>query len=621
MGYQYDSNLEIDGWNEIGFDDSSWNNAIIITKPRGVKKICEAEPVKIIKTIKAVSITHYDSLPLIYDKIDYDAVPYEDSIKKDIYVYDFGVNTAGVTKIKINGKKGQKIIVRHGEFVFADKHFLNTVTQLPRNEIKKYMDYFQTDIFICKGGEEEFIPKFKYDGFRYAYVEGLTQEQATNEAVVLLETHSDVAQKANFICSDDTLNKLQENILRADLSNLHYVITDCPHREKNGWTGDVSLSAEQMLINFGVENTMKEWLVNVRYAQREDGMLPGIVPTGGWGFGWGRGPAWDSVCVNLPYYVYKYTGDKNVVIDNSSMIIRNLKYLYSTKNDKGLIEYGLGDWMQPDFKPSVGFKAPKIFTNSVFVFDMAQKAKELFLQVGLEAEAMFAKEIATQMRRAIRNELIDFDTYTVIGNCQTSQAMAIAMNVFDNDELNSACNKLVEIIHNDNDVSVCGILGMRYLFHALKIADEIDLAYKIIISQANTCYGSWIKQGETAMRESFSYPPTDSHNHHMFGDISSFFIQEFAGIKPNKNLESVYKFEISPSFISELEFVEAYYDSVCGKVYVNWKRNDEGIILNVNLPKGIDAILVVPKNYAIVSSLNDNKYLTSGNNQYTIKHI
>lgn len=158
------------------------------------------------------------------------------------------------------------------------------------------MEYAQTDVYICKGGYEEFAPKFKYDGFRYAIVEGLEKEQATSETLTFLEMSSDLKERASFNCSDEVLNKLQEITRRSVLSNFFYFPTDCPHREKNGWTGDAAVSAEHILLNLTAEKSLKEWLLNIRFAQREDGALPGIVPTGGWGFKWGNGPMWDSVC-------------------------------------------------------------------------------------------------------------------------------------------------------------------------------------------------------------------------------------------------------------------------------------------------------------------------------------
>ena len=153
-------------------------------------------------------------------------------------------------------------------------------------------------MYICKGeGEETFVPPFTYHGFRYVLVEGIDEAQATESLLTYLVMNSDLKERGNFSCSDETVNLLQLFTRRSDLANFYYFPTDCPHREKNGWTGDASMSAEHMLLNLHAENSLREWMRNVRKAQRIDGALPGIVPTSGWGFAWGNGPAWDSVCI------------------------------------------------------------------------------------------------------------------------------------------------------------------------------------------------------------------------------------------------------------------------------------------------------------------------------------
>lgn len=598
MGYHYDSRLEIPGWNTVGFDDSSWNNAIKIDAPKGEKKICSFEPISVRNIRRAREVKHLDEFPLLYDNVSTEALPVSDTIVKDVYVYDFGVNSAGITRIEIDGLPGQKITVYHGELVLDDKYIINT-TYFSRE--KKFLKYQQTDVFICKGGKEIFEPKFKYDGFRYAAVEGLTQEQATSDAVIFIEMNSDVKERAGFLSSDDTLNRLQEMTRQSDLSNFYYFPTDCPHREKNGWTGDIALSAERHLLTLSAENSLKEFLANVRCAQREDGALPGIVPTGGWGFDWSRGPAWDAVCIEVPYYLYRFTGKVDVIEDNAEMMINYLKYVKSTLSEEGFVDWGLGDWRDPLLAVTGKYTAPKKFTNSAEIYKLALYAKFLFEQVEKNEEAQYAAGLAREIKQAIRNELIDFDEMSVIGNCQTSQAMAINIGIFDDSEVNRAGKKLVEIINRDGNVTMCGVLGMRHIFHALTDVNEENLAYELIVSKAPTCYGNWVKQGSTTLWESLCEMGKDSHNHHMFGDISSWFIQDVGGIKPNPSLNNINYVEISPHFIEKLSFVEAYYVHKHGKLSVRWERFGKVIKIKVSIPEGVKSFLRLPPKYRLAT--------------------
>ena len=161
--------------------------------------------------------------------------------------------------------------------------------------------------------------------------------------------------------------------MRSNLANFYYFPTDCPHREKNGWTGDAALSAEQMLMNHTAETSLSQWLECICAAQAPDGALPGIVPTGGWGFEWGNGPAWDIALVNLPFALWKLRGDLEPAHKAASSIMRYLHYL-STKTDaQGLVHFGLGDWL-----PVTTVRAPLELTDSIVSMDICRKAGKLF---------------------------------------------------------------------------------------------------------------------------------------------------------------------------------------------------------------------------------------------------
>ena len=607
MGCRYDARKEIPGWNTPDFDDSGWEHALPEKKPRGIAKLCEAEPIAVTETLSPISVTYYDELPYCFESMKNDAAPLEGALARRAYVYDFGVNGAGVTQLHIkNSAPGQRIIVRHAEDTVHGNVSVNSTIFLRKNTTKQYIEYGQTDVYVCKGGDETFTPVFKYDGFRYAIVEGLTGEQATKDAVTFLVMNSDIKKRAGFSCSDPMLNQLQACARRSDLSNFYYFPTDCPHREKNGWTGDASMSAEHMLLNLKAEKSLREWLFNIRLSQRADGALPGIVPTGGWGFSWGNGPAWDSVCVNLPYFIYRFTGNRDVVTENAAMIMRYLFYISGKRDQRGLIAIGLGDWLDPFEKALGHIASPLVVTDSAVIYDLACKAAFLFTQIGLCREAGYAQAIASSVRKSFREQLIDPETKIVAGNCQTSQALAIEAGLFDDEELPEARRRLIEIIHRDQDVNACGMIGLRYVYHALVHAGEADLAYKLITSTSRSCYGYWMIHGATSLWECFpdlSVSYEGSKNHHFFGDISSLFIQEFAGLKPNPRCADADEYEISPHFVQALDYAEAYYHARLGKISVRWDRTDDGIRICVSAPKGAKGRLVLPEGY--VFSQND----------------
>ncbi len=157
------------------------------------------------------------------------------------------------------------------------------------------------------------------------------------------------------------------------MSNLFYLPTDCPQREKNGWTADAALSAEQFLYNFDCGKTLAEWLVNVCKAQRSDGMMPGIVPTCGWGYKWGNGPAWDCVITEIPYQLYRFYGDTSVIENALPTILRYFDFISTVINADGLVDFGLGDWCEAETEQCQDYSTPVQYTNALTLLDMANK--------------------------------------------------------------------------------------------------------------------------------------------------------------------------------------------------------------------------------------------------------
>lgn len=569
MGTYYDARKEIEGWCDRGFDDTGWQPAKICNPPRGELKKCTVEPVIVRRKIRPVSITKTESGIL----------------------YDFGENNAGVCELRIKGRRGQKITLWHCEML-EDGKFYNDNIIFKRDGFEYYSDYNQKDIYILSGnGEEVYSPSFTYHGFRYVLVQGLDDEQATKDLLMYLVMSSDIKEAGGFTCSDDKANKLCEMVKRSDISNFYYFPTDCPHREKNGWTGDASASAEHMILNYDTEKSLSEWLCNIRKAQKPDGSLPGIVPTAGWGYEWGNGPAWDSVLFNIPYELMRYRGNTEIVRENAAAMMAYLKYITGRKNDNGTVSVGLGDWC-PVGKKSWEFDAPVEVTDSIMVMDMAVKCARMMRRIGLVGDAAYADKVSSDMRNAIRRELIGTDML-VSGNCQTSQAMGLYYGVFDSRETEEAFCRLKELIAAKDNCFDCGYLGMRVIFHVLSEYGEGEMAYEMITKDDYPSYAYLIKMGETTLCEKFDADRKmcGSHNHHFFGDVSHWFSERVAGLRV---IDSK-KLEIAPDFIERLSRAHAWYDLPDGRAEVSWRRTPDGIVLEVNSP--VEFSVKLPQGY------------------------
>lgn len=251
-GTIYDARLEQEGWTEPGFDDSGWERAVIVNAAPGVLKEQTHLPIRVMGE-------------------------YGCEVKKlspELWVFDAGINTAGWAKLRCSAPRGTRISLRYGERLYENG-------RLDVEDIARFCQTgeFQTDTYIFKGqGVEEFASQFAYHGFRYIQVicEGGIPEDLE---LTVQEVRSAMTERGSFTCSDEMINRIQAAVVQATKTNMHGIPTDCPHREKNGWTGDAQLSAEQALLNLNPMSIYNKWMDDFIDAQRPSGQLPGIIPS------------------------------------------------------------------------------------------------------------------------------------------------------------------------------------------------------------------------------------------------------------------------------------------------------------------------------------------------------
>ena len=575
FGEYYDARYEIPGWNEPDFDDDAWKNALPSDAPKGEIRIADVEPI-----VKECEIA-----------------PIEIIKCPDGYIYDFGVSNAGVCRLTVSGEKGQKIVLRYADS-FEDGDLNIKQIWFVRENWEHDKDIVHKDTYVCSGKEtESYQPFFTYHGFRYVKVSGITEEQATKDLLTYLVYHTELHSRGDFSCSDATVNKLQEMTRRSIVSNFHHFPTDCPQREKNGWTADAALSCEAAILNYDPERNYREWLCNICKAQTPEGMLPGIVPTDTWGYAWGNGPAWDCVLAVLPYYTYIYRGKTEMITECAPAFMKYLRYIRSRCDERGLLAIGLGDWCQVGGNEP---KAPLSVTDTITSMDIASKIAVMLSAVNMDKEAEYARGEAEKYRNAVRRELIDFNTLTVLGSCQTSQAMALYYGIFNPDEEEKAFNELLDLVHKADDHIDLGVLGGRVIFHVLSRFGQSDLALKMITREDFPSYGNWIKRGATTLWEEFFSPDTEnSQNHHFWGDISAWFIKAIAGINLNPSKTDVNEVLIAPCFPSTLSYASGSHLAPLGEIISKWKRTEVGdITLTVSVPKDMRATAVLPDGFA-----------------------
>lgn len=570
-GERYDARLEKQGWTLPGYDDGAWRPAIPADAPKGEPRLCEAEPITAEKELAPVEITE----------------------REGGFVYDFGENNAGVCRLTLRGEPGRTVTLRYGERLKdgrpdPDENLFGP--WLP------HRDLLHTDCYTCRGGGvETYQPSFTYHGFRYVFVTGITKEQATPELLTFVVLHTRLRERGGFVCSDPVLNRLQDMTRRSTVSNFHHFPTDCPHREKNGWTGDARLSAEQTLMNFEPDRNYREWLRGIVKAQAPSGALPGIVPTSGWGFHWGNGPAWDGILAELPYQLFRLRGDLSAAAECADAMVRYIRYLAGRVGPDGLVAIGLGDWC-PVGRECDAYKSPLCLTDTLVSMDICRKTACLLGKLGREEEQE-AQDLYRRLRTAGRERLIDFSAMTAAGRCQTSQAMAIACDLFDPDEKPEAFRVLLDLIREQGDHMDVGVLGGRALFDVLADFGRADLALRMIGRPDYPSFGEWALRGETTLRESFSPEPDGSLNHHFWGDISRFFIQRIAGIRLGEG-----RLSLEPGFGCGLTWAEGWHEAPQGRIGIRWEERDGAAAVEICVPAGLPAVLRLPRGYVFADT-------------------
>lgn len=597
LGEFYDATKEVPGWNLPGFDDSDWSDAIPAEAPKGETKLCTAEPIVLVKKLRPIAIRKGcigANRNMIFAEI-----PMNEEDKCG-YIYDFGENLAGIVRIKVNGKKGQRISIQTGELLDNSGNLDLRGWRFAPEAIQHRM------IYTLKGeGIEEYASSFTFYGMRYCLVSGITDQQATEELLTFEVMSSGLEKNGDFSCSDEVINKLQKATYNADISNFYYYPMDCPHREKNGWTGDAALSAEQMLFNLTPENSYRVWLDNIRKAQKESGELPGIIPNAGWGYSRKEGvsyngPGWDCVIAYLPYYTWLYRGRTDLVEENADAMMKYLGYLKGQRDAQGLLELGLWDYVPICYKLPM---TPLVTSSTLIAMDICEKCTTMFTAIGRHNEAAYADAFRTELRRAARKVLIEADGATVLGRNQSAQAMGISYGLFEPGEKQAAVEVLLRYIDKADGHMDIGVLGSRVLFHVLAQYGHADLAYRMIVGPEYPSYGHWIVyENCTALFEQFNRPEdpdVPSKNHHFWGDISSWFIKYLAGVKINPYARDVNELEISPNFVSELEHAGGYQNIPAGRIEVYWERTKKGVDLTVTIPEGCYGLLRLPDGYYI----------------------
>ena len=565
-GETYDARLEKPGWTQPDFDDADWAPAVVVPGPGGALRSQQMTPIRVNQTIEPVSVRE---------------------VRPGVWVYDLGQNIAGWAQLEVNGPPGTVVTLKYAEKLSddGDADQSNIVGFIKSGDC-------QTDRYILKGeGVETWEPRFTYHGFQYVQVTGFPGTPTLGNLRGRV-VHTAFETRGSFECSHDLLNAIQRCAQWSTLGNYHGIPTDCPHREKNGWTGDAQLSAEQVLLNFDPATAYRKWMADFRDAQRPSGQLPGIVPTGGWGFNWGSGPAWDSAAILIPWYLYLYCGDVAILDEHYECMKRYVDYMTTMATDH-IVEFGLGDWCPPSGDPN-GHPCPTIVTDTAYYYMDTLTVARAATLLGETADAQRYEQLAAAVRAAFRERFLDLQTGRVTGDSQTSMGCALYQGLVDPGEQEKVLAALVDAVEDKNRHIDCGILGAKYVMHALTELGRADLAFAMATQTDYPSWGHWIEQGATTLWEQWS--GVSSRNHHMFSDISAWFYKGLAGINPDPAAPGFRHIIFRPNPVGGITWVRAWHRSPYGRIDCNWTAGDGRFGLDVTIPPNCTATALMATN-------------------------
>ncbi len=563
----YDARLEQPGWNIPGFNDSKWKAAIAVSTPSQNIVAQVMHPIRAVDTIPARKMTRYDGRT---------------------WVFDLGRNIAGVSSLTVSGDAGTIIRLKHAERLdrsgHADQSNINVHYRPTDNS-----DPFQTDIFILSGrGKETFRPKFNYKGFRYVEVISSRPLDLKKESLTGYFMHSDIPPAGRITSSDTLLNKVWTATNNSYLSNLYGYPTDCPQREKNGWTGDAHIASETGLYNFDGITVYEKWLNDHRDEQQPNGVLPAIIPTSGWGYHWANGPDWTSTIAIIPWNIYLFYGDPYLLklcYDNIKRYVDHITEI----SPSGLTDWGLGDWIP------IKSVAPKELTSSAYYYtDALILSKAAGILGRMEDQEKYTR-LASKIKDAINNFYLDTAKGIYGKGLQTEQCVPLQWGIVPDAMKQKVADNLAKAIMNNGGKMDVGLLGTKAILNALSENGYADLAYELAAKDKFPSWGWWIVNGATTLYENW---PIDSKsdislNHIMFGEIGAWMYKAPGGISPDEKNPGFKNIILKPRFVKGLDHFEAEHEGPYGTIVSSWKREGGNILYEVKIPPNSSATFFI----------------------------
>ena len=559
-GETYDARRETPGWDRPNFDDGAWGPAEAVKPPAGTLSAQMMPPIRVVDTIVPLKMTNP---------------------KPGVYVFDLGQNISGWAHLRAAGPAGTDVRLRFAELLYEDGTLNRENLRAARAE----------DHYILKGtGEEVWEPRFTYHGFRYIELTGypgVPKLDSVRGRVV----HSAVRPIGSFAASKPVLNDLQRIITWGQKTNLHGIPTDCSQRdERMGWLGDVQGTAEEAIMNFDMAAFYTNFVRDIRDVQDEQGRITDTVP-----HIWGSrpaDPAWGTAYPLLCWYMYQYYGDTRILEEHYEGLKKYVEFLRSTA-EGGLVKFShYGDWVAVE-------KCPGAIVSSFYYYYDVRILADAARLLGKTADAVAYDKLAAGIRTAFNKEYFDPRTGDYADGTQTANTLPLFLDLATDKERGRAWGRLFDnLVYKHDSHLTTGIIGTKYIMELLTRNGASDLAYDIAVKTDYPSWGYMIENGATTLWELWQKregPSMNSHNHPMFGSVGSWLYKALAGINLAPGTTGFERIVIQPQIVRDLKHAAGSTVTVRGEVACSWSRGDNIVRVEVVIPGGSEAEVVIPK--------------------------
>ncbi len=565
-GESYDARLEMPGWDGVGYDDARW--LPVVTGCNEVHPVIQGSPgppVRALADFKALAITEP---------------------KPGVFVFNLGQNFAGVPRLKVSGKPGQKITLRFSERLSPDGTLYTVNLRTAR----------ATDTYVCKGkGTEIWEPRFTFHGFQYIEVTGL-DGKPDKDTVVGVPLSSDTPVVGAFECSEPMLNQLHNNIYWTQRANFIDIPTDCPQRdERLGWTGDAQVYVRTATLNTDVQAFFTKWLIDLDDAQRPDGQYPRVAPsvvTDSDG-----GPAWADAGVICPWTIYEVYGDRRI-LERHYLSMKHFIQFCRERSTPDFLPpakfHCYGDWL------GIQADTPKDVIYTAYFAHSARLTGKTAAVLGERHEAEEFERLFEAIRKSFVRAYVGPEG-RIKGDTQAVYVLALAFDLLDGEQEKLAAQYLVADIEKRGWHLSTGFIGTKDLMLALSKIGRPDVAYRLLLNDTFPSWGFSIKQGATSIWErwdgwtpekGFQDAGMNSFAHYSFGAVYQWMVENIGGIH---NATPAYKeIVIQPEFSGKLSRANVEYRSIRGLIATKWKREKENLKFDVTIPANTTARIILP---------------------------